>query len=295
MYVDRADRIFLDNAYIRMAFDHFDLTVGKQQLSTGAGYTWNPTDVFNSKDILDPTYEQAGHNAVKLQIPLGARSGIQSVLAVGEEWKDSIKLLKIKHNIGHFDVSVSAVQKNQTFTDHYTFTPAIYKREMIGGDLVGELFGLGIWAEGAYNRMKSGSGTRLNAVKDHWEWLAGGDYTFESGLYLMGEYYQNDMAREHWQDYDLNDWLWMFTTEMKTLSRRQISGLVQYPADLITVGLSAIYSVSDGSAALVPMLLYSMFEDVELTVFGNIYTDDTGRAYAQNMGNGGLARLRIYF
>ncbi len=296
MYVDRADKIFLDNAYVRLAFDKFDLTVGKQQLPMGTGYTWNPTDVFNHKDILDPTYEQPGQNAIKLEMPLGDRFSLVSILAAGEEWKDTAKMLKLKSRLGHFDVSVMGLSRYWTFTDYYSFQAVDYKRDLIGGDLVGELLSLGVWAEGAYNMMESKSDINIQSIKDHWEWLAGIDYTFESGLYVMGEYYHNSMAKSDWQNYDLNDWMWMFSSEMKTLSQDQFSGLVQYPAtDLITAGLSTIYSISDGSAALVPMIVYSVFQDVELTVFGNYYTGKNGRCYAQNMGNGGLARLRVYF
>ena len=37
-----SERSFLDNAYIKMAFKRFDLTAGKQQISLGTGYVWNP-------------------------------------------------------------------------------------------------------------------------------------------------------------------------------------------------------------------------------------------------------------
>ncbi|NOR53859.1 MAG: hypothetical protein GQ536_07215, partial [Candidatus Aminicenantes bacterium] len=66
-----SNRTFLDNAYIKLSFKHCDLTVGKQQISLGTGNIWNPTDVFNIKDLLDPTYEQPGYNAVRLDVPIG--------------------------------------------------------------------------------------------------------------------------------------------------------------------------------------------------------------------------------
>lgn len=66
-----SNQAYLDNAYLRLSFKHFDLTVGKQQISLGTGYVWNPMDVFNIKELIDPTYEQPGHNAVRLDIPIG--------------------------------------------------------------------------------------------------------------------------------------------------------------------------------------------------------------------------------
>ncbi len=41
--------IFLDYNKLRL-----NIRVGKQQLPWGTGYAWNPTDIFNAKDILDP-------------------------------------------------------------------------------------------------------------------------------------------------------------------------------------------------------------------------------------------------
>ncbi len=297
MFVARPDRIFLDNAYIRMAFKKFDLTVGKQQLSMGTGYTWNPTDLFNTKDVLDPTYEQPGHNAIRLDIPLGNRFGIVSYISPDEKWKNTAKMLKFKGKVGHFDFSVLGIQRYWSYTDYIQFeTGGLYNRTLIGGDFAGELFGLGIWSEGGYNFMDHKQGFKPEEVKDHWELVFGSDYTFQSGMYIMAEYYFNSMARSNWEKYTLNNWMWMLTSEMKTISRQQVFGLIQYPfTDLITIGSYTIYSVSDQSAAFVPMVQYSLFEDVDLTIFGNIYTGAEGSAYAGNMGNGGLARLRVYF
>jgi len=293
----RPDRIFLDNACVRLKFKYFDLTVGKQQLSMGTGYTWNPTDLFNTKDVLDPTYEQPGHNAIRLDIPLSSRFSVTFLYSPGEEWKDSARMLKLKGGFGHFDFSILGIQRTWNLTDYNSFQIGVYDRTLLGGELAGELLGLGVWAEGGYNIMNWHKDSAvIPAVKDHWEAVAGADYTFSSGLYVMAEYYYNSMAPEKWQDYTLNNWMWMFSGEMKTLSSKQFSGLLQYHlTDFITTGSSVIASVSDGSVALVPMLLYSMFEDVELTVFGNLYIGREGRVYNPNMGNGGLARLRIYF
>ena len=45
--------------------------MGKQQISLGTGYVWNPTDVFNIKELFDPTYEHiigAARNAKNGQV-----------------------------------------------------------------------------------------------------------------------------------------------------------------------------------------------------------------------------------
>jgi hypothetical protein len=71
------DEMYLDNIYLRTSFQLFDFTIGKQPISLGTGYAWNPLDIFNRKDLIDPTYEQAGINALRMEIPVldGGNSG----------------------------------------------------------------------------------------------------------------------------------------------------------------------------------------------------------------------------
>jgi len=79
-----SDRTFLDNAYLKLSLKAFDLTVGKQQISLGTGYVWNPTDVFNIKDPLDPTYEQPGHNALRVDVALGNNTTLTALASTSE-------------------------------------------------------------------------------------------------------------------------------------------------------------------------------------------------------------------
>ncbi len=300
----RPDRIYLDNAFAKIRYKKADITVGKQQLNMGAGYTWNPTDHFNVKNILDPTYEQTGHNAIRLELALHPKLSIDSYVAPGEEMRDSRLMLKLKSNVGRFDVSLLGLQNNWQRTDY--LNPAAiadpdaafstFQRQTLGGDLVGELFGLGVWAEGGYNFVHRKSGAGLPDMDDFWEIVLGLDYTLNSGLYLMGEFYHNSMLPNRWQDYTLNHWMWYFSTETRAMSRDNFFGLAQYPlTDLVTIGAMVIQSISDGSAAIVPMLTWSMFEDAELLTYLNINTGTDGQAYATQSGSGGILRLRVYF
>ena len=300
----RPDRIFLDNAYARIRYKKADITIGKQQLNMGTGYTWNPTDLFNVKDVLDPTYEQTGHNAVRLELALNSRLSIDSYFSPGEEMKDSGAMLKLKSNVGRFDVSVLGIRNYWGRTDYLNPAAILdpnaafstYQRQMLGGDIVGELLGLGVWAEGGYTFLDLKEGMGLPDMNNFWELVLGLDYTFSSGLYLMGEFYHNSSLPDSWGDYTLNHWMWYFSTETRAISRDNLFGLIQYPlTDLLGIGGMVIHSISDGSATIVPTLTWSMFEDVELLSFANINTGKDGQAYAANLGSGGIVRLRVYF
>lgn len=282
------DRIFLDNAYLKLSFKYADLTLGKQQISLGTGYAWNPTDVFNFKDLFDPTYEQPGHNAIRLDIPVGTQYGIVMIYTPEDEWKNSGKLLRLKGKTTHFDYSMIAIEKEWTFTDYSTFTPFVQKRRVLGGDFAGELLGLGVWGEFAYNDMEK--------TENFYEAVIGLDYTFRSGTYLMCEYYRNTLGKTDYEQYDLNDWMQFFSQEKKAISRDQFYVSINHPVtDLVNSGCSVITSINDRSVAVIPTLSYNIFENVDLFAYLNFYFGKEGKSFASNLGNGGIARARVYF
>jgi len=290
-----SDRHFLDNAYIKIAFKHFDLTVGKQQISLGTGYVWNPMDVFNVKDYLDPTYEQPGYNAIRLDVALGSSYTATALFSPDDTWRNSAKLLQLKGRISHFDYSFIAIEKVWRFHDYtqfdyenMNFLELPERRQLLGASTAGELLGLGVWAEYAYNWMED--------TKDFYELVVGTDYTFDFQTYVMLEYYRNTLGKTDYEDYNLNDWMRMLAFEQKAISRDQVYVFIQHPAtDLLNIGLSSIYSISDNSLALVPTLNYSFSDNVEIFAYLNFNFGQEGKVFAKSMGNGGLIRARVYF
>ncbi len=290
-----SNRTFLDNAYFRLSLKHFDLTVGKQQISLGTGYVWNPMDVFNIKELVDPTYEQPGHNAVRLDVPVGTAYTITALYSPDDTWKNSAKLIQFKGRISRFDYTLIAIEKVWRFHDYtqfdlgkMNFLELPEQRRLLGASTAGELFGLGVWAEFAYNWMES--------TDDFYELVIGTDYTFDFQTYLMVEYYRNTLGKTDNEQYTLNDWMRTFAAEQKTISRDQVYMFIQHPVtDLIYLGLQSIYSISDGSFALVPLMNYSFSENIDIMAYLNINFGKEGTVFSRNMGNGGMVRARLYF
>ena len=289
------NRIFLDNAYLKMSFKYADITTGRQQISLGTGYAWNPTDLFNTKDLLDPTYEQPGHNAIRVDVTGGGKTSLAALYTVGDDFKSSDKMLWLKSGISHFDLSLIAIEKTWTYTNYtqidtleMNFVTQEEKRRMIGATLAGEILGLGVWAEYAYNFMETSD--------DFFELVVGADYTFDIQTYLMLEYYRNTQGKTNFEEYNFNDWMRYMAAEQRAISRDQLYFLAMHPVgDLVYIGLSSIYSISDNSLALLPTLNYNIFENVELLMYLNFYLGEEGTVYASNLGNGGLLRARLYF
>lgn len=288
------DKDFLDNANLRLTFPTLDLTIGKQQISLGTGYAYNPTDIFNYKSLIDPTYEQPGHNAIRVDIPFGDGYGMMALYAMDEEWEKSTKLVRAKGRFSHFDYSLLAMETEKERTDYLatfvTGTPQniTEKRQIIGEDIVGELLGLGVWNETTYNVMEISD--------NYWEFVIGVDYTMESQLYIILEYYQNNSLKSDADDYTLNDWLWYLNGDAKGLAKQQIYFYTSYPiTDLIMLQNSVIYAPSDESTAIVPAINYNIFTNVEIEGIISLYLGEDNTAFSENMGSGGMLRARIYF
>ncbi len=282
------DSIFLDNAYLKIALPKYDITIGRQQISFGSGYVWNPTDLFNFKDYADPTYEQPGHDAIRIDLPVGSRYGFNAMYLPEGNWESSGKLLRFKGGFFHFDYAFTYIERQWQLSDFTFSQPVDNNRRLFGGEFTGELFGMGIWGEYGYNT--------LEPLDDFREIVLGTDYTLDNGTYLMAEYYYNGLAKSDYHDYDLNDWMRFFMAESKSVSRDNLYLYFDYPlTDLIHLNNSAVVSLSDMSLALIPGLNYSLYQDVELTVFINVYMGREKTAYNSDLGTGGIARLRVYF
>lgn len=285
------DTFYLDNVYLKAGFKHFDLTVGKQQISLGTGYAWNPIDIFNTKQLLDPTYEQTGVNAVRVEIPIKGRTNLDVILSPGTDWKESVKMLQLKTGVGRFDIQGTIGQYTWKRTNFDLNKFAINKlkdeRTLLGGSIVGELAGAGIWIEGAWNKMEN--------QEDFTEVVIGTDYTFENSLYIIMEYLHNENGVSNGDNLDINNYLQYFIGETHSLMQDYLFGFINYPLnDFIQIGLLGFGNLNDKSAALNPQLLWNLFQDVDLTImYSHFIGDDNTEFGVQDWG--WRIRLRGYF
>jgi hypothetical protein len=204
-------------------------------------------------------------------------------------------MVQLKTRLGGFDLTLIGVEKTWCFHDYtrfdfvaMNFAGQPEKRRLLGVGTAGELFGLGVWAEYAYNWME--------IEKDFSELVIGWDYTFDFQTYIMMEYYRNTLGKTNIGEYTINDWMRLMSSEQKTIARDQVYAMASHPAtDLLNVGVSTIYSVTDGSFVLIPTLEYSFSDNVVLTAYLNINFGREGTSYAKDQGSGGMVRARVYF
>jgi hypothetical protein len=300
-----SDTLFLDNAYLQLEMNNFRIILGRQQISSGVGYAWNPTDIFNMKDIMDPTYEQTGVDAITVEIPVGLGGNFTGILQPKNNWDRTTKYIKYKHNIGQFDVSLSYGQKRKIF-NYVNFIDSLsydFSQEMYGANIVGELLGIGVWTEfGIYDHdlkdlMYTSTWREPNAIQEnkfYYEYVIGMDYTFENSLYLMGEYFHTDFGVEKNAN-NFNHYMDYFQSNIHGLNKNYVFTNVMYPINgLITIGMFNIANLDDKSVVFNPQIKYLLSNNVEINFIGSIFYGDEDLEFGLQNYNFRL-RLKAYF
>jgi len=281
--------ITLDNAFVTVYSGPFTFRLGRQQLPWGTGYAWNPTDVFNVKNLLDPTYEKPGQDALKVEWGFGPAGGITLVLMPGVSWQDFTRVGRGKIHIGGFDISISAIGQVYDALDPLSSVPQTRETRFIyGGDFVGQLFGWGVWAEGAW----------FDGPGDHesWQMVVGMDTTFAFQTSLMLEYFRDSDGEASPDDYTLSDWLQLGLGERRTLGRDYAMVMLSHPLTALLTGtVLVVGNLNDQSAVFVPTLEYSYSDNLTLSLTTNIFCGPSRSEYGGLKGNSGYLRIRAYF
>lgn len=284
--MDRS-RIYLDNAWLTWEHNALRFRAGKQQLSWGPGYSFNPTDVFHRKNIIDPTYEKEGVTALRFDYRWGVGGEASLIAAPGDKFKTTGVALRIGTHIESigYDVAITAHRITDSLSfDRMTLTPRDQIRYAVGWEFSGALLGLGTWVEGNYNVMEDEA--------DFMRMIGGLDYTFTNGTYVVTEALVN-MRGSHSAPYETSDWLanviygepvgygWLVTG-----IRKDLSGL--------TDGEAYVFASPDGSFMFNPRLTISIAQNADATIFGAATVGDPDGAFPPGLYSL-FARATVYF
>lgn len=284
--LDRS-RIYLDNAWLTWEHNGLRFRAGKQQLSWGPGYSFNPTDLFHRKNIIDPTYEKEGVTALRFDYRWGVGGEASVVAAPGDDFHSTGLALRLGTHIESigYDVAMTVHRIIDSLSfDPLTLMPRSQVRYALGGEFSGALLGLGTWVEGNYNFMES---------EDEFVRVVGGlDYTFTNGTYVFTEALFN-MRGSHSAPYEASDWLAnVFYGEpmgygwLVTGIRKDLSGL--------TDGEAYVFASPDGSFLFNPRLTISIAQNADATIFGAVTAGHPDGAFPPGLYSL-FARGTVYF
>jgi len=287
MSAELDDRHYLNHAYLTLGSGALQITAGKQYLTWGAAYAFNPTELFRPKNLFEPGYDREGVGAASAKVALGPLSEVLVALVPNGGFSTSGKVARARHHVAGFDLSVLAAELHEA-PARSTLTgpaPPLEQRVTLGGELTGEVLGLGVWAEGTWS---DHAGTR-------WvEATVGSNYTLGDGTLVMVEGYYNGRGTSG-GPYPAEAWLGRVFGTRRSLGRVLLYGLVSRPVhDLWTVGLAGLRNVGDRSMVLIPSVGYSFAQNVDLLFNGLVVVGHDGTEYGTG-GHGAFLRARVYF
>lgn len=243
--VSSLDQLVFDRAYLKANFSSFAITAGKQRIAWGSGYLWNPTDIFNPWVLSFAVREEEENNveAVRLEVPLGAASGLDAYLTTNAPFQKLKKGIRAKTNLGLFDFSASYVNLGGAGFQ-------------VGFDTVGEVSGVGVRSEMALKSPASGS--------KYLQLVLGADYTLENGLGINLEYFFSGAGKKDKNNYD---WLGLSAGTISQLGQDYLFlGLNKIIDEITEVSFSFLTNLNDGSFLVYPSLTRNIFQNVDLNL-----------------------------
>jgi hypothetical protein len=278
------DRVFLDRAMADIFIRQIRFQIGIQPLRWGAGYAWNPTDLFTTKSPVDPGYIEEGVSAVKATFPWRKDGHISAILVPEATWGNSGKGIRWLDYLLGFDMSVCYLERT-------LFPIPIQsnsgKERYLGWDLTGELMGPGLWSEGTVLLDPD----RDDPVKI----VVGLDYTTFSGWYVKLEGYHNGDGAESAAEYTVDDWLEaMYRPNIFLGKDYVLAGVEKTAGDLWRLSLYGIGNLSDRSLVVNPWVYYDIAMSSEVIVSAAIPVGaDLDEFHTGNAS--GFIRLHVYF
>jgi hypothetical protein len=263
--------LFPDRANVRLTAAGVDVTVGRQAITLGKTYLWNPLDVFLPFDPqqFDQEYKP-GVDAVRLDVPLGPFSGVGVIGAAGRSddagggptldasWTGSAVLGRAFGTVRGWDL---AVQGGKVFGGYH-----------VGAGAVGEIGPLETRVELARQIADSdlpllpGVPTGDRLVEDGTTAVLGVGHRFESTLTLEAEWFANGLGDTAHLDRALVRFARGATLG---LSDHLVGLVAAYDLLPVLVGqIGWLVAPADPSVQVLPRLTWSAADEVEVLAGG---------------------------
>ena len=271
--------LWLDRFNAKSALSWADITVGRQAITFGKAYFWNPLDIFLPFDPrqFDRDYK-AGVDALRVDIPLGSFTGINLVTVAGRELDSSGKFI----DDGNLNASwYGSALLGRVFTTLKGWDLAlqggkIYGGYQLGTGLVGEIGPIEARAEASYFWAQDSeplpAPLQGDLVKDAFTAVIGFGHRFDNTLTVEIEYFFNGASESN----DLDESFVRSRSGSSLQMSQHLSGLlVSYEfLPIITGQLIALYSWEDPSGQIQPILTWSPSDNTEVLVGASINFGD---------------------
>jgi hypothetical protein len=265
-------RLWLDRCNLKIALPFADVTIGRQAVTFGKAYFWNPLDVFLAFDPrqFDRDYK-AGVDALRIDIPLGDFSGINLVGVLGRKlsvygsyrdegvlnasWYGSAVVARAYTNLLEWDLAVQGGK--------------VYGGYQVGGAASGEIWEIAIRLEAAYLFAVDSDELPFplsgNEIENNVTAVVGLGHRFENTLHIEMEYLYNGAGDADNLETAL---VRMLAGGSYHLGEHLLGVVANYEIlPILNGSLAWIFSFSDQSSLIQPGLVLSVSDEAEF-LFG---------------------------
>jgi len=253
----------IDRANLDFSWEKLDVTIGRQRINWGINMVWNPNDIFNTFNYFDFDYiERPGCDAVFAQYYTGMTSALQFAWKIDSDHKNTIAGM-YKFNKWNYDFQV--------------FGGVVTDDIVIGGGWSGQIEGAGFTGEASYFiPTEKSTDTKPTLI------LSGGaNYTFANSFYIHSSLIYNSegtTGKAFTGDFVVvnRD----ISAKTLTPSRMEILGEMAYQiTPLIRGDIAGIINPYDGSAFIGPSFDFSLTQNLDLTLVGQLFFGESQTEY----------------
>ncbi len=253
----------IDRAYADYVVDKWQVTVGRQRVNWGVGLVWNPNDIFNTFSYFEFDYEERpGTDAVKIQYYTSVTSSAQLVYKIGRNADETAIAGMYRFLKGSTDYQVLGGWAGLDY--------------VLGGGWAGDIKGGGFRGELSWFTPRS----KNNGSEEAFVGSVSGDYTRKNSLYLHGAvlFSSNGATGDAGGNRNLFDQ--NLSAKMLALGMVNLFGQVTYPfTPLFSGDISAMVNPLDGSSFIGPTLTYSLGNNLEIMLNGQLFFGREGTEY----------------
>lgn len=280
-----ADRFYLD--YYK---DKFHATLGRQRVAWGTCWVWNPTDLFNPRNVLNFDYEELpATDAIRVQYYTGAVTKIDVTYQPAKDPNNQILAGLWSLNEWDYDINLIAGMR--------------FKRWLTGLSWAGDILDAGFRGEVLFTQapdkpdtnsiyQRVGESSLSSWDKPIISIALSGDYTFPNTIYIHTEMLFNINGKKS------NTFLFQkeaISIGMLTAARWSLYQEFAYEiTPLLQSTIYAIFNPDDKSYVIVPSLSYSIITNLDLYLIGLFFEGDPLTQYGE-FGLSFYARIKYSF
>lgn len=267
----------IDRAWVDYTFNKLQARIGRQRINWGINLVWNPNDIFNTFSYFEFDYEERpGTDGIKLQYFTSETSSAELVYKAGHYTDESALAGMYRFARFNYDFQVLGGWMGKDF--------------VLGTGWSGDIKGGGFRGEVSWFIPRESNNGSYEAVVAS----VSGDYYLKNNLYMHAAFLYNShgtTGNAGGRSFFSPD----ISAKMLSFGRYNLFGQILYPfTPLFSGSFSSMLNPCDGSFFLGPTLTYSLSNNLEIMLNGQLFYGDNGTEYG-DYGKALFGRVRWSF